>query len=318
MGGGEGDTGNSILETDIDVGNGEYVDEDTEEGILAGDVCMGNVDADFDGDASQKLFICIFKEESHNKIQKIGALVAGYKSGGLTFDKLEELKEFTTALVEQWSRMETAWDEAMVDIENGSVFTELEGLVTIIEETISSTLKSSELFVEQNGAHVPCAEESPVDTTPIVPAVVNGAKESQGVWDTDHEKTWVNVKTIITSPKGPIVGQFDPDLPVQLITDASRKGIEYCLVQTEEGRQLLIKAGSLPLNPEEGNYAVVRLELLVVQWATNECHVYLVGTEYTIVTGSRPLLGILSHECRDDATGIQRLGQNVLGYKCRI
>jgi hypothetical protein len=116
MASGEGDTENGVLETDVGVGTGEYVDEDTEEGILAGDVCMGNVDADFDGDASQKLFICIFKEESHNKIQKIGALVAGYKSGGLTFDKLEELKEFTTALVEQWSRMETAWDEAMVQI----------------------------------------------------------------------------------------------------------------------------------------------------------------------------------------------------------
>jgi hypothetical protein len=56
MGGGEGDKGNGILETDIDVGNGEYVDEDTEEGILAGDVCMGDVDADFDA-ASLLLFL---------------------------------------------------------------------------------------------------------------------------------------------------------------------------------------------------------------------------------------------------------------------
>ena len=81
MGGGEGDAGNGILETDIDVGNGEYVDEDTEEGILAGDVCMGNVDADFDGDASQKLVMGIFKEESHDKIREIGALVVDTRAG---------------------------------------------------------------------------------------------------------------------------------------------------------------------------------------------------------------------------------------------
>ena len=103
MGGGEGDAGNGILETDIDVGNGEYVDEDTEEGILAGDVFMGNVYADFDGDASQKLVMGIFKEESHNKIREIEAFVAGYEGGGLTFNELEKLKKLTTALVEQWS-----------------------------------------------------------------------------------------------------------------------------------------------------------------------------------------------------------------------
>jgi hypothetical protein len=139
-------------------------------------------------------------------------------------------------------------------------------------------------------AQSPCAEESPVDRTPVVPAVVNGAKQSQQVWDTDHERTRLNVGTIITSPKGPV----------------------YSLVQIEEGRQLLIKAGSRPLNSEEGNYAVVQLELLAVWWATNECHVYLVGMEFTIVTGSRPLLGILSH------AGIQCPGRNVRGYKCKI
>jgi hypothetical protein len=93
-------------------------------------------------------------------------------------------------------------------------------------------------------AQSPCAEESPVDRTPVVPAVVNGAKQSQQVWDTDHERTRLNVGTIITSPKGPV----------------------YSLVQIEEGRQLLIKAGSRPLNSEEGNYAVVQLELLAVSF----------------------------------------------------
>ena len=81
IGGGEGDTRNDVLETDVGVGTGEYVDEDTGEGVLTGDVCMGNVDADFDGDASQKLVMGIFKEESHDKIREIGALVAGYKGG---------------------------------------------------------------------------------------------------------------------------------------------------------------------------------------------------------------------------------------------
>jgi hypothetical protein len=66
VGGGKGDTGDSVLEMDVGVGTGGYVDEVTGEDVLAGDI-ENEIDADFDSGASQKLVMGIFKEESHNK-----------------------------------------------------------------------------------------------------------------------------------------------------------------------------------------------------------------------------------------------------------
>ena len=305
VGGGTGDTGDNVLEMDVGVGTGEYNDEVPGEDVLAGDV-ENQIDADFDSGASQRLVMGIFKEESHNKIQEIGALVPGYKGDNLTFDELGKLGRLTTSLVGLWSRMEAAWDEAMVNIESGSIFEELEEIVATVEEAISSTVRSSELFVRQNGARSPCTEDSPADGTLVVPMVVDGAEESHEVGDADMEETRVNVETIPTSPRGHVAGQLGP---VQLVTDASRKGIGYCLVQIVEGHQLIIKAGSRPLNPEEGNYTMVQLEILAVWWATDECHAYLVDT---IITGSWPLLRILSQE------GIQGRGRNAQKYKCKV
>ena len=53
--------------------------------------------------------------------------------------------------------------------------------------------------------------------------------------------------------------------------------------------------GRLPiLSPAKKNYAVVELELLAIQWATENCRLYLTGTDFTTVTDHKLLLGILN------------------------
>ena len=88
-------------------------------------------------------------------------------------------------------------------------------------------------------------------------------------WGDVHEAALTKVNEIITNPAGPILRHFDSALPIQVLTDASRTGIGFCLVQTEVGSKtpLLIQAGSCFLSPAEKNYAVVELELLAIQWA---------------------------------------------------
>ena len=86
------------------------------------------------------------------------------------------------------------------------------------------------------------------------------------VWDEVHEAALRKAKEIITNPAGPILRHFDPQLPIRLLTDASRSGLGFCLVQTEVNRKtpLLIMAGFQFLSPAEKNYAVVELELLAI------------------------------------------------------
>ena len=80
-------------------------------------------------------------------------------------------------------------------------------------------------------------------------------KGNKFVWDEVHERALDKVKEIITNPAGPFLHYFDSTLPIRLLTDASRSGIGFCLVQedTEEMAPLLIMAGSRFLSPAEKN-----------------------------------------------------------------
>ena len=62
------------------------------------------------------------------------------------------------------------------------------------------------------------------------------------------------VKEILTNPEGPVLRHFDPQLPIKLLTDASRTGIGYILNQEDQtGVQQLITCGSRYLNDPEKN-----------------------------------------------------------------
>ena len=84
-----------------------------------------------------------------------------------------------------------------------------------------------------------------------------------------HDKALEEVKAVITNLEGPVLKHFNPDLPIQLFTDASRTGLGYCLEQTENNdknaKPRLVMAWSRNLGIAEVNYAVIELELLAIQ-----------------------------------------------------
>ena len=137
------------------------------------------------------------------------------------------------------------------------------------------------------------------------------------IWTEEHQKSMDLTKEIITNPNGPIHSHFDPSLPVSLYTDASRKGIGFILTQrSTDGALKLITCSSRFLSNAEGNYAVVELELLAIQWAVEKCRMYLAGTHFTVLTDHKPLLGIMNGKNLDAMNNnrIQRLMSKLLGY----
>ncbi len=147
-------------------------------------------------------------------------------------------------------------------------------------------------------------------------------KSNKYEWGHVHKAALTKVKEIITNPAGPILKHFNSRLPIRLLTDASRSGIGFCLVQTEVRNKvpLLIMAGSRFLSPAEKNYAVVELELLAIQWAVEKCRLYLAGTDFSVVTDHQPLLGILNRKNLDAINNvrIQRLMAKLLGYSFQV
>ena len=129
------------------------------------------------------------------------------------------------------------------------------------------------------------------------------------------------IKEILTAEDGPILQFFDPSLPTTLMTDASRTGLGYILVQYDQARHTrLITCGSRFLSVAEKNYAVVELECLAVQWAVAKCRLYLAGIEFKILTDHKPLLGIMNGRELEAINNLrlQRIMSKLLGYSFKV
>ena len=138
------------------------------------------------------------------------------------------------------------------------------------------------------------------------------------LWTSEHEEAMQKVKDILTSNNGPVLMHFDPKLPVILITDASRTGLGFVLVQDDGhgGHTRLIQCGSRFLTDAEGRYAVIELECLAIQWAILKCRNYLIGVNFTVKTDHKPLLGVINGKDLDAINNarLQRILSKLLGY----
>jgi hypothetical protein len=124
-------------------------------------------------------------------------------------------------------------------------------------------------------------------TEPLRPLL---KKNAVFLWLPEHEEAFARVKEALTSPM--VVRFFDPHLPTELLTDASRlKGLGYALIQRDENGMRLIKCGSRSLSPAESRYATIELEALAIHWGITSCRYYLTGgPKFKVVTDHKPLI----------------------------
>ena len=117
-------------------------------------------------------------------------------------------------------------------------------------------------------------------------------------WLPEHDLAMAKVKDILTREGGSILAHFDPGLYTTLLTDACKYGLGYILIQHDDedhskSKELkLITCGSRFLSTAEKNYAVCELECLGIQWAIEKCRLYLLGTQFLVVTDHKLLLSI--------------------------
>ena len=141
-------------------------------------------------------------------------------------------------------------------------------------------------------------------------------------WLPEHEEAFKTVKNILTSEEGPVLAQFDPKLPVVLITDASRLGLGYILAQDDGlgGHTRLITCGSRFLSPAEANYAVIELECMAIQWAILKCRNYLLGVDFVVKTDHKSLLGVINGKDLDAVNNarLQRMLSKLLGFQYKV
>ena len=72
---------------------------------------------------------------------------ARHEGEGLTIGKLEGLGKLERALGEQTFHIQRAWNDAMVSIKNGLVFTEVDTQVMIAKEAVDRVIETSRRFI---------------------------------------------------------------------------------------------------------------------------------------------------------------------------
>ena len=139
-------------------------------------------------------------------------------------------------------------------------------------------------------------------------------------WLPDQENAFQRTKQILTGQL--VLRPFNPNFVTELITDASRQGLGFVLMQQDPstGNRHLIQCGSRSLNNPETRYAICELEALAIYYGVNKCKHYLLGMEnFTVVTDHKPLKGVWKKHLPDiDNIRLRRYRERLNGYTFQI
>lgn len=87
----------------------------------------------------------------------------------------------------------------------------------------------------------------------------------------------------------PILRHYEPNLPLELHTDARDYGVGAAIMQTEEDTTLPVAYGSKKLPTAELKYTTTKKECIAAVWATQHFRQFLWGRKFTIVVDHHTL-----------------------------
>ena len=127
-------------------------------------------------------------------------------------------------------------------------------------------------------------------------------------WLPEHEEDFEKIKDLLSDTAN--LAPYDLKSKTEMLTDASRLGLGYVLIQFDEvsKKWRLIRAGSAALTKAQKNYPPIQLELLGLTWALQSCNYYLrAHPGFMVKTDHNPLVGLLKRDIRDTSEKLQPL-----------
>ncbi|GBM26697.1 Transposon Tf2-11 polyprotein [Araneus ventricosus] len=121
----------------------------------------------------------------------------------------------------------------------------------------------------------------------VEPLVKLTKKNTPFVWSVECENAFKTVQEIIL--KKPTLKNFDPNLPISLITDASKIAICGILLQKKDNVYYPLEFFSRKLTPAECKYPSIRRELLAIYASVKHFHDQLLGENFELLTDAKPL-----------------------------
>ena len=136
-------------------------------------------------------------------------------------------------------------------------------------------------------------------------------KETPWQWSDDQPHAFDKLKESLT--KSHVMSYFNPAQETEVIVDASPVGLGGLLVQ--DGK--VISYASRALSDVESRYSQTEREMPAIVWALDHFHLYLYGSEFTIVTDHKPLLGIFKIH-KPTSARMDRWKLRLMPYNCHL
>ena len=127
--------------------------------------------------------------------------------------------------------------------------------------------------------------------TTLSPLYVLLRKNQPWRWTHIERRAFEDAKRLLKNP--PVLGHFDPELPVILACDASPVGLGCVLSQRTRQGERPIAFYSRSLNDSEKRYSQTDREGLAVVAGVKRFHYYLAGRPFSIRSDHKPLLGLI-------------------------
>lgn len=133
------------------------------------------------------------------------------------------------------------------------------------------------------------------------------------VWGQAQENAFHKLKTALQNPD--TLAYFDTNLKTELIVDASPVGLGAILTQrTKSGTVNVIGYASHTLTDPESRYSQTEREGLGVVWACEHYDVYVNGSDFTVITDHKPLIGLFGKAANRMTARLKRLSLRLQPY----
>ena len=112
-------------------------------------------------------------------------------------------------------------------------------------------------------------------------------KDIPFLWGEKQQESFEKLKLALVTP--PVLCFPREDLPVNLHTDASAKGLRAVLCHVEDGKEKVIAYASRSLNKMEAKYTTSEQECLAIVYAVAKFRPYIWGRPFTVITDHHAL-----------------------------
>ena len=127
-------------------------------------------------------------------------------------------------------------------------------------------------------------------------------------WEANEQQAFDEIKALISS--APLLKYFNPDLPVEIQTDASSSGLGACLMQGGQPVQYASRA----LTETEKRYSQIEKEMLSVVFGLTRFYTYTYGRKVIVHNDHKPLAAVLKRPVGENPFRLQRMLCRIMGY----